>query len=157
MQATEGGLWAARLDLPAMTPPLLMAAIENLLEPEAFSVSRFERRGGAVWRIEAIFEHRPNQAALARGATAILKRAAKLVVQPVRQRDWLAEIQRQMPAVRAGRFWVAGSHVKGGNPRGTVRLVIDAGLAFGTGHHETTRGCLLALDRLARSEHVHIP
>ena len=151
MQATTGGLWAARLDLPAATPPLLMAAIENVLEPLALSVSRFERRGGAQWRIEAIFDAEPDGAALAAPLRAMLKRDPKLVVRRVPQRDWLAEIARQMPGVRAGRFFVRGSHVEGPSPRGAVTLTVDPGLAFGTGHHETTSGCLRALDRLARN------
>lgn len=150
MQATTGGLWAARLDLPASTPPLLMAAIENVLEPLALSVSRFERRGGAQWRIEAIFDSEPDGATLAAPLRAMLKRDPKLVVRRVPQRDWLAEIARQMPGVRAGRFFVRGSHVEGPSPRGSVTLTVDPGLAFGTGHHETTSGCLRALDQLAR-------
>jgi ribosomal protein L11 methyltransferase len=150
MRATTGGLWAARLDLPATTPPLLMAAIENVLEPAALSVSRFEHRGGTRWRIEAIFERAPNGARLSDGIRAILRRDPKLAVRRLPQRNWLAEIARQMPAVRAGRFFVRGRHVEGPSPRGTVTLTVDPGLAFGTGHHETTSGCLRALDRLAR-------
>lgn len=150
MQATTGGLWAARLDLPASTPLLLMAAIENVLEPLALSVSRFERRGGAQWRIEAIFDAEPDGAALSLPLRTMLKRDPKLVVRRVPQRDWLAEIARQMPGVRAGRFFVRGSHVQGPSPRGAVTLTVDPGLAFGTGHHETTSGCLRALDRLKR-------
>jgi ribosomal protein L11 methyltransferase len=150
MQATTGGLWAARLDLPGSTPPLLMAAIENVLEPLALSVSRFERRGGAQWRIEAIFDAEPDGVALAVPLRTMLERDPKLVVRRVPQRDWLAEIARQMPGVRAGRFFVRGSHVEGPSPRGAVTLTVDPGLAFGTGHHETTSGCLRALDRLAR-------
>ncbi len=150
MRATTGGLWAARLDLPASTSPLLMAAVENALEPTALSVSRFEHRGGKQWRIEAIFDAEPNAMVLARSVRAMLKRDPKLVVRRVPQRNWLAEIARQMPGVRAGRFFVRGSHVEDPQPRGAVTLTIDPGLAFGTGHHETTSGCLRALDRLAR-------
>jgi ribosomal protein L11 methyltransferase len=152
MRATTGGLWAARLDLPASTPLLLMAAIENALEPDALSVSRFEHRGGQQWRIEAIFDTEPDATALARPLRAMLKRDPKLVVRRVPQRNWLAEIARQMPGVRAGRFFVRGSHVEGPSPRGAVTLTIDPGLAFGTGHHETTSGCLRMLDRLARRD-----
>ncbi len=150
MRATTGGLWAVRFDLPAATPPLLLAAIENVFEPFALSVSRFERRGGAQWRIEATFDVEPDAPAFARSLHAILKRDPKLAVRRIPQRNWLAEIARQMPGVRAGRFFVHGSHVAGPSPRGTVALTVDPGLAFGTGHHETTAGCLRALDRLAR-------
>ena len=55
--------------------------------------------------------------------------------------------------VRAGRFLVHGRHDRGNVPAGRFTLEIDAGLAFGTAHHATTRGCLIALDRLAKQEH----
>jgi ribosomal protein L11 methyltransferase len=66
-------------------------------------------------------------------------------------KDWVAENQRLLAPLRIGRFFVHGAHFKGKPPRGTVPLQIDASIAFGTGRHETTRGCLLALDRLARA------
>lgn len=64
--------------------------------------------------------------------------------------DWVAESRASLPALRAGRFWVYGSHITEQPPAGSIALLIDANLAFGTGRHETTRGCLLALDALAR-------
>jgi ribosomal protein L11 methyltransferase len=58
--------------------------------------------------------------------------------------------QKLLAPIRAGRFFVHGAHHRGQPPRGAIALQIEASLAFGTGRHETTRGCLLALDRLAR-------
>jgi ribosomal protein L11 methyltransferase len=63
----------------------------------------------------------------------------------------VAENQRLLAPLRIGRFFIHGAHFDGEPPRGTVPLQIDASIAFGTGRHETTRGCLLALGRLARS------
>jgi ribosomal protein L11 methyltransferase len=63
-------------------------------------------------------------------------------------RDWVAETQRALPLVRAGRFIVHGSHARGlSSSRWAIE--IDAGRAFGTAHHGTTRGCLLAIGQLA--------
>ncbi len=64
--------------------------------------------------------------------------------------DWVTRTQRAFPPIRAGRFFVHGSHYRDRPPAGAVALEIDAGIAFCSGEHATTRGCLLALDRLAR-------
>ena len=64
--------------------------------------------------------------------------------------DWVAESRASLPALKAGRFWVYGSHIEEKPPAGSIGLLIDANLAFGTGRHETTRGCLLALTELAK-------
>lgn len=64
--------------------------------------------------------------------------------------DWVAESRASLPALTAGRFWVYGSHVETPPPWGSIPLLIDANVAFGTGRHETTRGCLLALEALAK-------
>lgn len=69
---------------------------------------------------------------------------------PLAERDWVAESQRALHPVRAGRFVVFGSHDKARMPASRWGLLIDAERAFGTAHHATTQGCLIALERLAR-------
>ncbi|MGF1593641.1 MAG: 50S ribosomal protein L11 methyltransferase [Kiloniellaceae bacterium] len=64
--------------------------------------------------------------------------------------DWVAESQKALPPIVAGRFRIRGSHVTEPAPPGAIDLLIDANAAFGTGRHETTRGCLLALQDIAR-------
>ncbi|MGN6516747.1 MAG: 50S ribosomal protein L11 methyltransferase [Rhizomicrobium sp.] len=64
--------------------------------------------------------------------------------------DWIKLSQEGLPPVRAGRFFVYGAHDKGRVPDGVIPIRIDAGLAFGTGHHETTSLCLSALSDLAK-------
>jgi ribosomal protein L11 methyltransferase len=150
MRSTTGGLWTARVTVPGDTATRLMQAIESVLEPDALALTRFEHKGGVAWRIEAIYDAEPDGKALRRRLAPIDAARYPLAIRRLPQRNWLEEIQRQMPAVRAGRFFVHGSHVDLKPPRGTIPFLVDAGLAFGTGHHETTRGCLLALDRLAR-------
>jgi ribosomal protein L11 methyltransferase len=66
------------------------------------------------------------------------------------QRDWVASSLEGLKPVRAGRFVVHGSHARGVARSNEIAIEIDAALAFGTGHHGTTRGCLLMLDRIAR-------
>ncbi len=68
--------------------------------------------------------------------------------------DWVAESQKALPPITAGRIRVRGSHVTEAPPPGSIDLLIDANAAFGTGRHETTRGCLLALQDIARQRSV---
>lgn len=65
-------------------------------------------------------------------------------------RDWVAETYRGFPELTIGRYRIRGSHIEEPAPPNAITLTIDAAVAFGTGEHETTRGCLTALDRLAR-------
>jgi ribosomal protein L11 methyltransferase len=74
-----------------------------------------------------------------------------ITVEPLEAEDWVAKSLEGLPPVREGRFVVRGRHARGGEPAGIVAIDIDAGLAFGTGHHATTVGCLAAIERsLAR-------
>lgn len=66
--------------------------------------------------------------------------------------DWVAESQRRLHPVAAGRFVVHGGHDRDNRPAHAICIEIEAGQAFGSGHHGTTRGCLLALDQLARHD-----
>jgi ribosomal protein L11 methyltransferase len=71
--------------------------------------------------------------------------------------DWVAESQKSLPPIVAGRFRIRGSHVTEPAPPGAIDLLIEANAAFGTGRHETTRGCLLALQDIARRRSVTRP
>ena len=71
------------------------------------------------------------------------------------EEDWLARVRSDFPPLRIGRVFLHGSHYSPRNGEGPVRLLIDAGLAFGSGEHQTTRGCLLGLQDLSR--HVQAP
>ncbi len=74
---------------------------------------------------------------------------ASIAVEAIPDTDWVSETQKALPPVRAGRFTVHGSHDRSRIvSKGAIE--IDAGRAFGTAHHGTTRGCLIALDRLSR-------
>jgi len=67
--------------------------------------------------------------------------------------DWVAESQKSLPSLQAGRFYIYGSHINDPPPPGRIPLLIEANVAFGTGQHETTRGCLRALSDLAKRIH----
>ncbi|MBC9034144.1 50S ribosomal protein L11 methyltransferase [Sphingomonas sp. JC676] len=103
----------------------------------------------AHWQLEAFFEGKPNSAALT-AVQALVPSAAgiKPVAERIRDVDWVTLSQAGIEPVRAGRFYVHTATNKGEVPQGTKAFRIDAGLAFGTGTHETTSGCLIALDRM---------
>ncbi len=122
---------------------------DPLLEGATYSILEEDEDKG-IWRIDAF----PNDDDDARGIEARLKahEGLTVVVEKLADADWLAMSLSGLPPVRAGRFFVYGAHDQGIVPNNTVNLKIDAGAAFGTGHHGTTVGCLLAFDELLKRE-----
>ena len=121
------------------------------LEGATYSILEEDEDRG-VWRIDAY----PTSAAEADGFRALLSGFAALEVstEALADADWLAMALSGLPPVRAGRFFVYGAHDLGKVPADTINLRIEAGAAFGTGHHGTTVGCLEAYDRLLQ-EHAY--
>jgi ribosomal protein L11 methyltransferase len=122
------------------------AAAEAALEPFAVALSRYKVQDGRRWEVEALVQGASDRAAI----RAALGHIGDPRFLPLPKRDWIRQSRKALPPIVAGRFYLRGSHVRGRTPRGKLALQIDAGAAFGTGRHETTRGCLLAMDRLAR-------
>ncbi len=102
--------------------------------------------GSGLWEVGGYFEEAPDAVALALLAASF--GARPFVVSELPQTDWVAHVRRELSPVEAGRFFVYGSHDADKLPEGRVGLLIDAAMAFGTGHHGTTLGCLRAFDRL---------
>jgi len=143
--------------LAVHVPKSAVEAFEGALGQGAWAVASFEIRPGSDWLIEILLDRRPDATELRRrlvGAAALLGIAVpRAVVEPVESDDWVTKALRHHPPVRAGRFYVHGSHAAARLPAGALPILIDAAQAFGTGHHESTRGCLLALDHLAKAGH----
>jgi ribosomal protein L11 methyltransferase len=111
----------------------------------------FEGDGGR-WQIAIHFRDPPDEARLrALVATAAGDAAAgALSIEPVESADWVKQSLAGLKPVRAGRIIVHGAHYRARIKPNDIGIEIEAALAFGTGHHGTTRGCLLALDDLAK-------
>ncbi len=126
------------------------SAIDSDVELEGATYSIIEEdEDRGVWRIDA-FPTSPEEADALRGALARYAGLA-VVTEKIADADWLAMALSGLPPIRAGRFFVFGVHDRGRAPVNAVQLRIEAGAAFGTGHHGTTVGCLLAFDRLLKA------
>lgn len=121
-------------------------ALENL-DPAPTGVGMFEVEDGqGIWEVSGYFLEAPSDISLALLSAAY--GANLFVVSEVPDQDWVAKVRRELPPVEAGRFFVYGSHDLEHLPTGRIGLLIEAAMAFGTGHHGTTLGCLRAFDRL---------
>ena len=135
-------LWKASVALTKAEAADVAAALELDGSAQAVLIAEEPFADGAV--VEALYTEAPDAAYL----TRITGRAVK--VEPLPDQDWIRLSQEGLPPVRAGRFFVYGAHDAGKVPHGVIPMKIEAGLAFGTGHHETTALCLAALSELAR-------
>jgi len=130
----------------------LAEAMENLT-PEPTGVGIFEiEDGSGTWEVGGYFEVKPDLAGLA--LLASMHGARPFAISELPDVDWVAKVKRELTPVEAGRFFVYGSHDADKVPEGCEPLLIEAAMAFGTGHHGTTLGCLRALDRLANDGFV---
>ncbi len=125
----------------------LSEAMERL-SPEPTGVGVLEvEDGSGIWEVGGYFTGQPDETGLALLAVAFDARA--FAISKLDDIDWVAQVRRELAPVVAGRFFLYGSHDADKVPKDVIALAIDAAMAFGTGHHGTTRGCLLALDALA--------
>jgi ribosomal protein L11 methyltransferase len=115
------------------------------------AVAAFEVTDG-VWALALYFQKPPNETAVRAliGMHAGAEAANALVFDQMEAKDWVAASLEGLKPVQAGRFVVHGRHDRAQVRPNHIGIEIEAALAFGTGHHGTTRGCLLALDLIAK-------
>lgn len=132
-------------------------ALSNLLgefDPAPLALSSFRDEKAGNWRLDAYYLEAPDLEVLADAAKPVLgTTSTAFSVEPVPEANWVAISQAALPPIGAGRFLVHGSHDRDAARGRRYAIEIDAGEAFGTAHHASTRGCLLAIDRLARRRH----
>jgi ribosomal protein L11 methyltransferase len=148
--APPGACYRARLSTDKATAERIAALAGETLDHDA-AAAAYEDRNGR-WTIELHFSGRPNRRAL-RAIVAVAAGAAaarELTFAPLRPRDWVQASLSRLKPVYAGHFVVHGRHHRSRIPPRRLAIEIEAALAFGTGHHGTTRGCLIALDWIAR-------
>lgn len=139
--------FTALTTLMGRAPAEEMSKAMERLDPAPTGVGVFEMEDGSgLWEIGGYFIASPDQAALA--LLAAVFGAADFAVSELPETDWVAHVRRELKPVVAGRFFVHGSHDADKVPDGSVPLLIEAAMAFGTGHHGTTLGCLQMLEHL---------
>lgn len=139
--------FTALTTLPGKAAAEKLGAAMEQLDPEPTGVGVFEvEDGSGLWEVGGYFTDPPDETALALLAAAT--GAKPFVVSELPETDWVAHVRRELAPVQAGRFFVYGNHDADQVPADAEPLLIEAAMAFGTGHHGTTLGCLRALDRL---------
>ena len=139
--------YTALTTLPGKSQAEALGEALEALEPAPTGVGVFEVEDGkGIWEVGGYFLDAPDDIDLALLSAAF--GAGPFVVSEVPDQDWVAKVRRELPPVEAGRFFVYGSHDAALLPEGRIGLLIEAAMAFGTGHHGTTLGCLRAYDRL---------
>ncbi|MEE9388607.1 MAG: 50S ribosomal protein L11 methyltransferase [Paracoccaceae bacterium] len=127
-------------------------ALERLT-PEPMGVGVIDMEDGSGrWEVGGYFTEAPELAGLL--VLAMAFEAKPFVISELPETDWVSHVRRELSPVQAGRFFVYGSHDADKLPATSTGLLIEAAMAFGTGHHGTTLGCLQALDRLLDSGFV---
>jgi len=151
---------AARLETDERTAHGVADLVADRFDAEDVAVSLSDA-GGGRWQIAIHFRAAPDKSALRTlvSAAAGPKAAAALRFERVSATGWVRQSLAGLAPVGAGRFIVHGAHDRAGIPVNRIGIEIEAALAFGTGHHGTTRGCLLALDRIGKSlnQRSHAP
>ena len=154
----NGAAHVMRLDCDEATARHVVDVIVESFDPAETAAAAFETPGaapswaGAPWLVEVFFGHPPDEAAVRALVTIVTDAAtaARATFDAVAKQDWVAASLEGLEAVREGRFVVHGSHGRHAVGVGDIGIEIEAALAFGTGHHGTTRGCLAALNEMGR-------
>jgi ribosomal protein L11 methyltransferase len=148
----NSGIWRIAVEVPAGAA----SAFADIVGRHADTVACVEAEpSGETFLVEGMLRRIPDTAAII-ADVAVMAFACgipepRLEVESLPPTDWLAWSLSGFPPIVAGRYFVHGSHFDGTPPMGRIPLRIDAAMAFGTGEHGSTRGCLIALDRLARA------
>ncbi|MEM8825196.1 MAG: 50S ribosomal protein L11 methyltransferase [Pseudomonadota bacterium] len=139
--------WTALTTLPDKASAEGLGAAMEAMNPAPDGIGVFEMEDGSgLWEVGGYFSEAPDETALAVLAAAF--GARPFAVSALPPTDWVAHVRRELRPVEAGRFVVYGAHDADNIPEGRVGLLVEAAMAFGTGHHGTTQGCLLAFEAL---------
>jgi ribosomal protein L11 methyltransferase len=143
----------AHLACDETTARRIAAYLGESLDAEDTACAAFEGDDGR-WHVAIHFRTPPDEPGLRElvGLVAGAAAADGLSIKPIADADWVTQSLAGLRPVRAGRFVVHGAHDRAHLRANDISIEIEAALAFGTGHHGTTRGCLLALADLAKRQ-----
>lgn len=139
-----------------LTKDQAYALVDAVMERDdlALTASAHEDEETGEWFFEATCDSPPDLDAFQALAEAVLGGDVGFSVAPLdEETDWVTRSLEGLHPVTAGGFYIYGSHELANPPAGTIPIRIDAAQAFGTGHHETTTGCLLAIEKILKRKH----
>ena len=142
-----------------LTKDQAYALVDAVMERDdlALTASAHENEATGEWFFEATCDSPPDVESFVELARQTLGGTVEFSVAPIDPEiNWVAKSLEGLPPVIAGGFYVYGSHETGPIPSGLTAMKIDAAQAFGTGHHETTTGCLEAIDRLLKRKRPRV-
>ena len=147
--------WKIELEIAQELIPLVEEIIYGLEADNYPTLSDFEIiEGDNIRLLEAFFVNRPQVELLQRRLDDILPsqkgQSGKINLVEIDDKDWVSESQKLLQPVDTGFFFIYGSHDRHKIPDGRISLLVEAGQAFGTGQHETTHGCLLAIEEISK-------
>jgi len=147
-----GATFVGRLTIAEQAAHKLTAQLADRLADDNIAVSISET-GKGTCALAVYFQNARDQEKVRAAVVAATGRKAARTLRFSRldAADWVGESLQGLAPVAAGRFLVHGAHDRGRIPINRAGIEIEAALAFGSGHHGTTRGCLLALDRMGKS------
>jgi ribosomal protein L11 methyltransferase len=142
-------MWRVAFEVPEALVPVFA----DMVEPHVDAVSTFELQEGGQWLIECTSYNEPDTSRIGM-KLAVLAAAhgiaePEMTKEPLAPIDWVTQTYLSFPPITAGRFFIHGSHHKKPVPKGKMGLQIEAAMAFGSGEHATTQGCLRAISELA--------
>ncbi len=154
----NGAAHVMRLSCDEAAACRIAAIIVETFDPATTAAAAFEEApdpsgsNKAPWMVEAYFGAPPDEANVRALVAAVAGDAAARAATfgRVDERDWVAASLEGLKPVRAGRFIVHGAHGRAAAKANDIAIEIEAALAFGTGHHGSTRGCLHMLNLVAR-------
>ena len=156
-------LWTVRLNFNRVLTGELPEKLSTALEDVAVSVflHNLEPTDGDNWVLSLTTLGKPDVAGIFERVALVaaeenlppLLAAKDIIAERLPEKDWLRHVHDNFPPIKTDRFFIYGSHYTGEKPADLIPLQIDAATAFGSGEHETTRGCLQALEHLQK-EHV---
>jgi ribosomal protein L11 methyltransferase len=131
--------------------------VMETFDPNETAAAAFENEALGRWETEVYFADVPDEVGMRQliAETVHAEAAEALVFETLAEKDWVKASLDGLSIVEAGRFRVHGSHDRGRIPQNAIGIEIEAALAFGTGHHGTTRGCLLMLDHILKRRRPH--
>ena len=150
---TEPVTYVATIEAPSPIAEAVATRLEAAESPLAMAVTLFVCGPGQI-EVSALYAEKPSRERLIQLIDGVAADGGVSLprIEQLPAKNWVAEAESLRGPVRSGRFLAHGRHDRGKVPAGRFTLEIDAGLAFGTAHHATTRGCLIALDRLLKPD-----